>query len=366
MTLDRSTPIDSSRAHQNRMPTLTLASLASSEGMGQQMYEERVRELAGPHMEGACNVRSIVLRTLRSRESGTHRVPARMLYSGSEQLRAAIGRLLYRGATVSHRFDLRIPPFAGPEALTIHDVVSWRFDDEAVPPPASRAEAQRAAAVICGSAFAADEVQSVLGVKDPIVIPHGVARSFFEATPFTGSELQALGLNRPLVTHIGGCSRRKNLHALANAWPLVNRQSPGAQLVLVGREHPTRTNLFSSLPQTALLGRLPDPLVPRLIASSAVVVVPSLYEGFGLPALEGMAGGAAVVASNRSSLPEVCADGALLVEPDATGLSEGIIEALRGDSDIRDMTARGRTRAAMFTWERSVAAHAEVWSSLLR
>lgn len=88
-----------------------------------------------------------------------------------------------------------------------------------------------------------------------------------------------------------------------------------------------------------------------LYARAGVVVVPSLYEGFGLPLLEAMARGVPVVASNRSSLPEVAGDAALLVDPeDPRALREAIERALQ-ESDR--LGAAGRERASRFTWQRT-------------
>ena len=88
-----------------------------------------------------------------------------------------------------------------------------------------------------------------------------------------------------------------------------------------------------------------------LYARAGVVVVPSLYEGFGLPVLEAMARGVPVVSSNRSSLPEVAGDAAVLVDPeDRRALRAAIERALR-ESDR--LSALGRERAARFTWERT-------------
>jgi len=113
-----------------------------------------------------------------------------------------------------------------------------------------------------------------------------------------------------------------------------------------------------------LPGRVTDDVLPRLLAGSQALVIPSLYEGFGLPAVEGMAAGVPVVALNASSLPEVLGDAGILAEPDPDSLADAMIWAASGDPDVAALVSRGRTRAKDFTWERSLAAHARVWTSL--
>jgi glycosyltransferase involved in cell wall biosynthesis len=77
-----------------------------------------------------------------------------------------------------------------------------------------------------------------------------------------------------------------------------------------------------------------------------------------------MAAGVPVVASDRSSLPEVVGDGGLLVEPTGAGLSEGVIEVLAGGSDVESMARRGQERSRAFTWEASAEGHARVWCAV--
>jgi glycosyltransferase involved in cell wall biosynthesis len=98
--------------------------------------------------------------------------------------------------------------------------------------------------------------------------------------------------------------------------------------------------------------------------TAAVVVVPSTYEGFGLPALEAMAAGAAVVAAARGALPEVCGDAALLVEPTGPELAAGIACALAGGADVERRRAAGRERALEFSWTRTAGGIASLYEEL--
>jgi glycosyltransferase involved in cell wall biosynthesis len=218
--------------------------------------------------------------------------------------------------------------------------------------------------VICVSEFTAQEAHDLLGLEDVHVIPNGVDGHFFDAAPLPAGDLAALGLPERFVLHAGGAAQRKNLEALAAAWPTVRRERPGLSLVLTGPPHPRRRDLFAGLDGAVLAGRLPDDVMPRVLASAQAVVVPSAYEGFGLPALEAMAARVPVVAAATSSLPEVVGDGGLLVAPHAAAIAEGLLAVTSGDTAVDRMIAVGRARAGEFTWERCVAAHARVWTSV--
>jgi glycosyltransferase involved in cell wall biosynthesis len=348
------------------MTRLALVTLAAAQAMGQQVYETELVTRAATELGPSWDVEHMVMRTLRSPLPGTARLPSRLLADSSPGLRRAAGRLLYRGHEVVHRFDLRLPPAPHPEVLTVHDVVPWLFADEGRPPTDAATTAQRAAVVICPSQFSADEVARQLGVTEPVAIHNGVDERFFGSMPLAGDALASLGITVPFVLHAGGCTERKNLAGLADAWPRVLSSRPDTMLVLVGPTDERRDRLFGPLPQTLRAGRVDDTVLRGLMAAATTVIVPSTYEGFGLPALEAMAVGVPVVAADRSSLPEVCGDAALLVEPDADGLAEGMVAALAGGSETEAMVERGRRRAATFTWEASAAAHAELWRRFAR
>lgn len=336
--------------------------------MGAQVYQEQVARRARAALleagAGEWEVRRLVTRSLRASLPGNRRLPVAKVAMAPTIVRRELGRLFYGRNSVSHRMNLELPPAPCGDIITIHDVVAWRFPDESPPVPAAAEEARRAAAVICVSEFSASEAHDLLGIRDPYVVHNGVDAAFFDATPHDSTRLRQWGIERPYVLHAGGAARRKNLEALAEAWPLVRAVRPDLDLVLAGPPHPRRTDLFASLSGTHLVGRLADHHVPGLVAAASAVVIPSLYEGFGLPALEAMAAGVPVVAAATTSLPEVVGDGGLLVEPTGAAIAEGIIEATSGHTDVASLVDRGRARAAVFTWERCARDHARVWASV--
>lgn len=345
-------------------PRLLIGTIATNVPMGAQVYQEQIAARAAASLGDEWTVERMIVRSLRSPLPGTHRLPMGFVASASERVRGQIGRAVYPRGAVVHRMNLELPPAPGADVITLHDVVAWKFGDESAPVDAAAAEARRAAAVICVSAFTASEAVDLLGIENPYVVPNGVDERYFDALPLPAVVLAGMGIAGPFVLSGGGASERKNLAGLAEAWPLVRRVRPDLSLVLSGPEHPRRTALFAGLSGVHLVGNLDLALVPGLMAAAEAVVVPSRYEGFGLPALEAMAVGVPVVAAATSSLPEVVGDAGLLVDPDAQGLADGILQATSGDPEVGMLVARGRARAAEFTWQRSVAGHAKVWRSV--
>ena len=153
----------------------------------------------------------------------------------------------------------------------------------------------------------------------------------------------------------------------ANAWPhknharlfealaLARRERPELRLVLTGAGHEKLT-----LPHgVESRGHVPLAALVDLYRSAAAVVYPSLYEGFGMPCLEAMACGAPVAASNVASLPEVCGDAAVYLDPTSV---ESIADAIRRVLD--DPPPDGIEQAAKFTWDACARAHDEVYRAL--
>lgn len=347
---------------------LSVATIAVDAPMGAQAYQQQVMSRAAGALSATgtdqWGLRPLVFRSMRAPLPGNRRLPLGRIAQAPRSVRAAVGRMLYANDTVTHRMTLELPPAPHGDVITLHDVVAWRFPDESAPVPAAAEEARRAAAIVCVSEFTAQEATDLLGVRDVHVVHNGVDERYLHAQPLTAPTLAALGIPGRYVLHAGGAAARENLPALAEAWPLVHHERPDLTLALAGPPHPTRTRLFDGMPGVRLLGRLPDEQMPGLVAAATAVVVPSLYEGFGLPVLEAMAARVPVVAAATSSLPEVAGGFALLTAPTGRAIADGLLDATSGDAALDTLIAGGRARAEEFTWERSAAEHARVWRSV--
>lgn len=334
--------------------------------MGLQTYEAAVMVALSALPQQRWSFQRRTVSAMRAVPGGHVRLPLGALEHGGAGVALALGRLAFRGAEAVHRFDLRLPPAPGAEVVTVHDLPPLRFTDEGGLPPWSRATARRARAVIAPSAFAAEEIVDLLAVENVVVVPNGVDPTIARSLPLTAAERLEVGLRHPrYVLHAGGATARKNLNNLAHAWRLLAPFVPDCELVLVGPPDARRDRAFGGLPRVVRLGFRDHGFVGRLMASAACVVVPSLYEGFGLPALEAMSVGTPVVAAARGALPEVCGDAARLCEPSPGGLREALGDVLQDGGLVADLAALGPVRAAAFTWERSAAMHLEVYDRYL-
>jgi glycosyltransferase involved in cell wall biosynthesis len=345
------------------MDRLAIATAATGSPMGAQVYEAEVAARADSALAATGDpwrVQRVVARSLRSDLDGTLRLPIGMLERGGTGLRRTVGRAVYPRRALVHRMSLTLPP-APREVVTLHDVVAWRFPDEGLPIAAAAGELRAAAAVICVSEATAADAVEMFGLDNTRVVHLGVDARFRDPAPLDAAALRAHGIPGRYLLHAGGASRRKNLPALADAWQRIAARFPDVTLALSGPPHPHRTELFAPLPRVALLGRVDAVQVPGLIAGAEAVVVPSLHEGFGLPVLEAFAAGTVVVAAATSSLPEVAGGAAVLVEPTADDIADGIVAVLDGSADLDGLRARGRARAAEYTWERCALEHAAIW-----
>jgi glycosyltransferase involved in cell wall biosynthesis len=259
------------------------------------------------------------------------------------------GALLYSPANLA-------PVASRRNVVVIHDAAPFRH-----PEAFSRAYlayqrrmlpaiASRARLVITVSEFSKADLVDVLGISPAHVrvIPGGVDGRF---SPDADSEpaRRAYGLDRPYVLTVGTSSTRKRLDALE---PIAGRLSAlGIELVRAG----TVRSYLRADPAAGcrLLGYVPDEQLPGLYAGARAFVLPSTYEGFGLPCLEAMAAGVPVVAARAGALPEVCGEAAVLAGADE--LTDAVLAAVADDGLRARLMAAGSERAAAFSWERSAS-----------
>jgi glycosyltransferase involved in cell wall biosynthesis len=339
--------------------------MASAHPMGQQAYESCLQQALWRQAKGGWVFTARRVVSLRSKAGGGIRLPLGALEAAPRPAMGMVGQLAYGRAQLVHRFDLRLPPRLGREVLTVHDLPPLRFDDEGRLSARAVASARGAAGVICPSQFAAEEVRTLLAPRRVWVVPYGLNEEIGRAVPMAAADLAAQRVSERFVLHAAGATTRKNLDALAAAWRLVAARCPDTTLVLCGPPHHRRDRLFAGVPAVRYLGHLAPPAVARFMRSASAVVVPSLYEGFGMPALEGMAAGVPVVAADRGALPEVCGGAALLVPPTAEGIADGLVEVLTDGPRAAALGARGPERAAAFSWSKAAEATLAVYEEAL-
>ena len=195
------------------------------------------------------------------------------------------------------------------------------------------------------------------------VIGHGVAPRFFDPAPRPARFLEALE-GAPYVAAIASPKPHKNLGLLARAMRLV----PQGWLVLIGNTAALEATLRASgiAERTLRVGVLGDGALQGVAAGASLFVVPSLIEGFGLPALEAMALGAPVAVSDVEPLRTVCGDAAARFDPiDPSSLAAVIRRALADPRFRSELAARGRARARELTWARAARETLEVYDRIL-
>jgi len=220
-----------------------------------------------------------------------------------------------------------------------------------------RDHVRRADGVLCISHHTASEAQRLLDVApDRIAVtPLGVDPSFRRRP--TDEEiddvLRRLRLPRGGILYVGTDERRKNLVNLVMAYlTLSRRRRHVPPLVLAGPgSHWAQGGDYVG-PQIRATGYLPQEAIQVLMAVSAMLVLPSLEEGFGLPVVEAMAAGLPVVCSHGSALEEVAGDAATLVDPgDPNALVQAIERLLDDPSKAEEQRSRGLSRSGRFDWD---------------
>lgn len=228
--------------------------------------------------------------------------------------------------------------------------------------------------ILVDSLATRDDMSRLLGVPAEKITVHmlGVDPSFHPLPAETiQTQRAALGLPTMYLLFVGTLEPRKNISGLLDAYVLLRQEMTDAPpLVIAG----TRGWLYDTI--LAQIEALRDWLIwleeppfealPALYNGAAALVLPSHYEGFGLPALEAMACGTPTIVANRSSLPEVVGEAGMLIDPDDPANIADAIRRVLTDSQLSDrLRAGGLARAATFTWRQTAETVLAVYRRLL-
>lgn len=256
-----------------------------------------------------------------------------------------------------------------PVVVTVHDLIPLLFDDGASPRAVSMFRrgienaVGHAAAIVAVSESTKRDLVRVVGA-DPAKV-HVIHWGVEPAPPRPSTEAvaqahAALGLTQTYLLAFGGGAPRKNVAGTLRGFARIARERADLDLVVVGMGRGAHREaaqaLVASMGLTGrvhLLDYVSDAQLEAVFADARALLYLSHYEGFGLPVLEAMSRGVPVLASNRSSLPEVSGDAALLVDPDdEQGWADRALDLLADETKRAELVRLGRARAGDFSWPR--------------
>jgi glycosyltransferase involved in cell wall biosynthesis len=270
------------------------------------------------------------------------------------------------GIDVFHGTDFSVPylPLT-PSVLTIHDLSPWRSKEWQ--PDAGRIRLRTplllklrlADMVITPSEAVRREVIEYFGLP-----PEKVAASLLAAAP-QFRPVAAEQAVRPYFLFVGTLEPRKNIGRIIEAWREVRRRHD-VELWLVGRLREDAPAMRAE-PGLRLAGAVSDDELPALYSGACAVLYPSLYEGFGLPVLEAMSCGAAVIASRLASIREFGENATILLDPEnGSDWVEAMEAALTNPEWLQELRGKALRRAGEYTWHRTARRTMEIYQEAIK
>ncbi|MBA3871754.1 MAG: glycosyltransferase family 4 protein [Anaerolineae bacterium] len=284
-----------------------------------------------------------------------------------------------------HATDFVLPPTLPrvTSLLTVHDLSFVRVPESASPSLKSYLDVVVPRSVYRSTHVLADSEATKIDLMDLYSVPDskitvllsGVDAKFFDTV--LSSSLMTTRKKYAVeafsyIFCVGTVQPRKNYTRLIQSLTQLRTQGIDIHLVIAGGKGWLENPIYKTISDTHMedfvhfIGFVDDEDLPALYRGATCVAFPSLYEGFGLPILEGMASGVPVLTSNVSSLPEVAGDAAIMVDPyDLDAITDGL-QRLILDSQLREtLIQKGLIRAREFTWEKSARQLLAIYQNLL-
>lgn len=269
------------------------------------------------------------------------------------------------------------------KAITLHDIIPLRMPEttsdrlrkifnEELPKIINSCEG-----IITVSEFSKQDIAKEFNFpKDKIFVTHLAAEDIYR--PLSKCKCKKIiekkyGIEDDFILYVGGFSPRKNILGIINAFSLINKDvKSNVKLVITGRKGISYNNYKSRVDELNLgdsvifTDFIPLEDLPIFYNASELLVYPSFYEGFGLPPLEAMACGTPVIVSNVTSLPEICHDSALMINPyDIDELSYAM-ERVLSDSLLKlTMVQKGLMKSSNYSWELTAKQTIEAYKSMI-
>lgn len=289
---------------------------------------------------------------------------------------------LYRHRVDTLFMPIQQIPYFRPGSMrtvaTVHDLAvhkypeQFRYKDWVLLHVFSAQVAREADELIAVSQATADDIARYYGRTENVhVIHHGVDHGRFyvptndeKEESWSRLEQKYSQIKKPYILYVGQLQPRKNLVGLIKAFEKLKRTKSELQLVIAGGHGWLQRPIIDAAKQSRfktdiiILGPVSDDFLTPLYWHAGVYVLPSLYEGFGMPILEAMGSGCPVVTANVSSMPEVAGGAAILVDPlEVDSIAKGIEHALGGREQL---IQKGIEQASKFSWERTAKRTLEV------
>lgn len=322
---------------------------------------------------------------------GLEGIPTRTVRAGYKPWRLAVwlGQLVHADfgrlvpdAELFHATEHLLMPLPDvPTVLTVHDLIyrlfpqyhkrlNYVYLNAAMP-----LYVRRAHAIITISESSKRDLVRLYDVPpEKVTVIYEAAGSQFRPVPVEAiaTVRNRYALPECFMLTVGTIEPRKNLSRLLDALAMTHKKGADVKLVVVGKRGWLDEEFFRALEDhpcresVQLLGYVPDDDLPCLYGAADLCVVPSIYEGFGLPVLEAMACGTPVACSRASSLPELGGDAAVYFDPISVDeMSASITRVLRDESLREEMRSRGLAQASRFSWKRAARETMEVYDRVL-